>query len=33
MLGDEHRDTLISLSKLATVLKNQGKYDEAEEIG
>jgi len=30
MLGPEHRDTLASVSKLAIVLQNQGKYEAAE---
>jgi hypothetical protein len=29
-LGREHPDTLISVSKLGTVLQSQGRYEEAE---
>ena len=31
-LGVEHPDTLTSMNNLASVLDNQGKYEEAEEI-
>lgn len=30
MLGKERLDTLISMSKLAKVLRDQGKYEQAE---
>jgi tetratricopeptide (TPR) repeat protein len=30
VLGREHRDTLVSVSQLGSVLERQGKYDEAE---
>ena len=32
VLGNEHPDTLISVSNLALVLQHQGKYDEAEQV-
>ena len=32
MLGEEHPSTLTSVSNLAGVLRNQGKYDEAEQM-
>ena len=32
MLGKEHPDTLMSMTKLAVVLRDQGKYEQAEEM-
>ena len=32
MLGDEHPDVADSLNNLASLYKNQGKYDEAEKM-
>jgi Tetratricopeptide repeat len=32
VLGKEHPDTLTSMNNLATVLKDQGKYEQAEEM-
>ena len=32
MLGPEHPDTLISMNNLAEVLRDQGKYQAAEEM-
>ena len=31
-LGEEHPDTLMSMDNLATALRNQGKYEQAEEM-
>ena len=32
MLGEEHPDVADSLNNLASLYKNQGKYDEAEKM-
>ena len=32
VLGNEHPDTLTSINNLASVLQDQGKYDEAEQM-
>jgi tetratricopeptide (TPR) repeat protein len=32
VLGKEHPDTLTSMNNLASVLSNQGKYEQAEEM-
>jgi tetratricopeptide (TPR) repeat protein len=32
VLGNEHPDTLTSMNNLALVLRDQGKYEEAEEM-
>jgi Tetratricopeptide repeat len=32
VLGKEHSNTMISMNNLATVLRNQGKYEQAEEM-
>jgi tetratricopeptide (TPR) repeat protein len=32
VLGKEHPDTLTSMNNLATVLRDQGKYEQAEEM-
>lgn len=32
VLGSEHPDTLISVDNLASVLQDQGKYDETEDM-
>ena len=32
ILGKEHPDTLTSMNNLATVLRGQGKYEQAEDM-